>query len=185
MLSAIQRHLIDVSEHERLALCWTESGLLKEVAWVSDKDHALDYTGFLLMPRELQVVVRQLRAYFELGQPLQIDSAQLDRAGWTEFQTAVWDTVRKIPFGETRTYAWVAERIGQPAAARAVGQCLRRNPLLLVVPCHRVVAARSLGGFMGADAPDAVELQLKSRLLDIEDRFRNPRFSFFFDEAFA
>jgi len=57
----------------------------------------------------------------------------------TNFQIEVWRAVREIPFGEMRSYRWVAERIGRPDAARAVANALRRNPVALIVPCHRVV----------------------------------------------
>ena len=67
-----------------------------------------------------------------------------------------------IPYGETRTYAWVAQQIGKPRALRAVGGALARNPFPIIVPCHRVVASNgNLGGFRGG-------LALKKRLLELE-----------------
>ena len=65
----------------------------------------------------------------------------------TEFQKKVYKVVKQIPKGQVRTYSWVAERIGNPKAARAVGNALNKNPFPLVVPCHRVVAKNGLGGF--------------------------------------
>jgi O-6-methylguanine DNA methyltransferase len=73
---------------------------------------------------------------------------KLDLTGATPFQQAVWTAARRIPYGETRSYRWVAAQIGKPQAARAVGQALGRNPLAIIVPCHRVVASDGgLGGF--------------------------------------
>ncbi|MDE2291154.1 MAG: MGMT family protein [Elusimicrobia bacterium] len=63
------------------------------------------------------------------------------------FYRKVWLACAEIPKGETRTYGWVAKRIGKPGAARAVGQALGRNPFAPTVPCHRVVASSGLGGF--------------------------------------
>ncbi len=63
------------------------------------------------------------------------------------FYQKVWRACAEIPKGETRTYGWVAKRIGKPGAARAVGQALGKNPFAPVVPCHRVVSATGLGGF--------------------------------------
>ena len=71
---------------------------------------------------------------------------KLDERG-TEFQRRVWRELRRIPHGRTRTYAEVAERIGQPKACRAVGRANGSNPMPLVTPCHRVVGAQGLGGF--------------------------------------
>ncbi len=87
---------------------------------------------------------------------------------FTPFQRAVYEYVRSIPRGETRTYGQVAAAIGRPRAARAVGQALARNPLPLVIPCHRVVASNGdLRGFSAAGG-----LALKARLLEWERRTR-------------
>jgi methylated-DNA-[protein]-cysteine S-methyltransferase len=80
----------------------------------------------------------------------------------TPFLVAVWEATRRIPPGQTRSYSWVARQVSRPSAARAVGQAMRRNPVPIVVPCHRVVAAGGgLGGFSGG-------LWLKRRLLEVE-----------------
>ncbi len=71
----------------------------------------------------------------------------------TEFQLRVWDELRQIPIGETTTYAGLAARVGHPRAARAVGAAVGRNPISVVVPCHRVVGGDgSLTGFAGGIA---------------------------------
>ena len=82
----------------------------------------------------------------------------------SEWQKAVWRALTRIPFGETRSYAQVAEMVGRPRAARAVGKANATNRLPLVVPCHRVIGANgSLTGFTGG-------LYLKIRLLEHEAR---------------
>ena len=86
----------------------------------------------------------------------------LDWAGATAFQRAVWEALMTIPPSEVRTYAEVARQIGRPRAARAVGAACARNPIPLLVPCHRVVAAGGkLGGFSAG-------LAWKQRLLAVE-----------------
>lgn len=65
----------------------------------------------------------------------------------TPFQIKVWEQTIKIPYGQTQTYAQIARAIGHPNSARAVGTALGHNPILLIVPCHRVVASNGLGGF--------------------------------------
>lgn len=68
----------------------------------------------------------------------------------TEFQEAAWEALRAIPYGETWSYGEQAQAIGKPGAARAVGQANRRNPLPIIVPCHRVKGADGhIGGYMG------------------------------------
>ena len=85
----------------------------------------------------------------------------LDLRG-TPFQRAVWDALLEIPYGESRSYADVARAVGRPKAQRAVGSANNANPLSLIVPCHRVIAADgSLGGYGGG-------LELKARLLAME-----------------
>ncbi|MDW8021051.1 MAG: methylated-DNA--[protein]-cysteine S-methyltransferase [Nitrososphaerota archaeon] len=66
----------------------------------------------------------------------------------TNFQIRVWEKVREIPYGETRSYGWVAESIGRAGAARAVANAVKRNPIALIIPCHRVV--RSDGDVAGS-----------------------------------
>ncbi len=87
---------------------------------------------------------------------------KLDLSGATPFQRQVWQATRLIPYGETRSYAWVADQIENPMAVRAVGQALGRNPLPVIVPCHRVIASDGkLGGFSGG-------LAMKRHLLHLE-----------------
>jgi len=70
----------------------------------------------------------------------------------TPFQWSVLKATMEIPLGETRTYQWVARRIGNPGAVRAVGQALRNNPYPLIIPCHRVIRSDgSLGKYAGKD----------------------------------
>lgn len=81
----------------------------------------------------------------------------------TPFEKKVLKVTLEIPLGETRTYAWVAKRIGKPKAVRAVGQALRKNPYPLMIPCHRVIKSDgSLGKYAGKDDGR------KKKLLDIE-----------------
>lgn len=83
------------------------------------------------------------------GKPC-LAGVECDLSSGTPFQQAVWRAIQLIPRGETRSYGWIAESVGRPRAARAVGQAVRRNPLPLLIPCHRVIAADgSLGGFSG------------------------------------
>lgn len=100
-----------------------------------------------------------LQTYFDTSAP-QLD-ARLAPDG-TPFQQNVWHVARSIPFGEVRSYSWIANRIGNPKAVRAVAQALSANPLLLFVPCHRVVRNNGdLGGF-------ACGVDWKQRLLELE-----------------
>ncbi len=105
-------------------------------------------------------LIRRLKLYFG-GHKVNFPD-RLDLSGATAFQRKVWETTRLIPYGETRSYAWVAKQIKQPRALRAVGQALGRNPLPIIVPCHRVVASNGkLGGFTGG-------IEVKKRLLYLE-----------------
>jgi len=82
------------------------------------------------------------------------------------FAAQVYSVVLGIPVGEVRTYAWVADRIGHPGAARAVGQALKHNPYPLIIPCHRVVGNNHvLGGYSGG-------LKKKRALLELERRIK-------------
>ena len=108
---------------------------------------------------------RQLKDYFS-GRRKAFD-LKLDFAG-TEFQKKVWQALLTIPFGETRSYAQIAEQIGAPKAVRAVGAANGRNPISIVAPCHRVIGSGGeLTGFAGG-------LKTKAHLLGLEGAGARP-----------
>lgn len=120
-------------------------------------DHVL-----LEAARQLGEYAEGLRTDFELP---------VDPPG-TEFQRRVWDELSAIPYGQTRSYGEVAEAVGKPGASRAVGQANGRNPLPVVVPCHRVLAADGgVGGYMGQWG-EGGGIVFKQRLLELERRGR-------------
>jgi methylated-DNA-[protein]-cysteine S-methyltransferase len=117
-------------------------------------------------PAALAPYLVELEEYFN-GQRREF-SFQLDLRG-TPFQLACWNALLKIPYGETCSYADIARAIGHPHAYRAVGMSNNRNPIAIVVPCHRVIASNgSLCGYGGG-------LDVKCKLLDLERaNVRNP-----------
>jgi methylated-DNA-[protein]-cysteine S-methyltransferase len=101
----------------------------------------------------------ELRNYF--AGKLRVFRVPLNMEG-TDFQKSVWNKLREIPYGETRSYARIAGDIGRPKAVRAVGAANGGNPLAIVVPCHRVIGSNGkLTGYGGG-------LPLKKRLLELE-----------------
>ena len=107
---------------------------------------------------------RLLKQYFA-GKKVSFD-LRLDLSSGTKFQQKVWLALKKIPYGETRSYRWIANQIGKPKAVRAVGNALGANPLPIILPCHRVIASDgTLGGFGGG-------LKWKRHLLKLEKEGR-------------
>jgi methylated-DNA-[protein]-cysteine S-methyltransferase len=103
----------------------------------------------------------QLQEYFD-GKRKVFD-LPLNPSG-TEFQNKVWEALKTIPYGERWSYKQVAESIGKPTAARAVGMANNKNPIMIVIPCHRVVGAKGdLVGYAGG-------LHIKEMLLKLEER---------------
>jgi methylated-DNA-[protein]-cysteine S-methyltransferase len=85
------------------------------------------------------------------------------------FTRNCWEACRNIPFGETRTYAELAKSAGSPKAVRAAGQAMRKNPQVILTPCHRVISSSGkLHGFAGTTDPQSKELQRKHFLLTFE-----------------
>ena len=110
--------------------------------------------------------LRELTEYFD-GERRDF-SVPLDLRG-TPFQLACWNALLAIPYGETRSYADIARAIGHPNAFRAVGMANNRNPIAIVVPCHRVIASGgSLCGYGGG-------LDIKRKLLDLEEAHAGTR----------
>lgn len=111
-------------------------------------------------PEALAHIAEQLRAYFgdtrfQFSLPLDLDRV-------TPFQSSVLTTIRRIPVGMVWTYGQVARAIGKPKASRAVGQALGRNPVPIVIPCHRVIAGDgSLGGYSGGGGLTSKRLLLQ------------------------
>ena len=114
-------------------------------------------------PQLLQEAIRQLREYFA-GQRRSF-SLPLAPEG-SPFQKKVWEALRTIPYGETRTYRQIAEQIGHDRAFRAVGMANNRNPIAILIPCHRVIGHD--GGMTGY----AAGIDIKKWLLDLETRSR-------------
>jgi methylated-DNA-[protein]-cysteine S-methyltransferase len=107
----------------------------------------------------MRVYVQQLQEYFA-GERREF-SFPLDLRG-TDFQLACWRALLAIPYGETRSYGDIARAVGKPQGFRAVGMANNRNPLAIVVPCHRVIASDgTLCGYGGG-------LEVKRKLLELE-----------------
>lgn len=115
---------------------------------MDDQAHEPDRSGW--QPADTGAfadIVEQLEAYFD-GALTGFD-VDLELNG-TEFQRRVWDALRTIPYGETRSYGEIAAQIGSPGASRAVGLANGRNPISIVIPCHRVIGSTgSLTGYGG------------------------------------
>ena len=138
-----------------MVLAATDQGLAG--TWFTDQRHrpeALDFKNVPhAWPRDDQHPVllqtaKQLAGYFA-GQREDFELTY-DLRGGTAFQQAVWRVLLKIPFGQSTTYGNVAQQIGNPAAVRAVGAAVGRNPIGIIVPCHRVIGKDgSLTGYAG------------------------------------
>ncbi|MCC6994868.1 MAG: methylated-DNA--[protein]-cysteine S-methyltransferase [Deltaproteobacteria bacterium] len=127
----------------RMRLVVDAAGALKHLDWDLDDDAAR-----LLPTRDPAGVTSALRAYFG-GQLEALEGLLVDGEG-TDFQRRVWAALRQIPAGTTQSYGDLARRIGSPAAVRAVGAANGRNPIGVVVPCHRVIGADgTLTGYAG------------------------------------
>ena len=144
-----------------LTLVASDAGL-RAILWPGDDPGRAGLAGATLVPGRsdvLEEAAAQLEEYFARARtsfdlPLDLDG--------TRFQVAAWEALSAIPYGETRTYAEQAVRIGRSGAARAIGAANGRNPLSIVLPCHRVVGSDgSLTGFAGG-------LERKAALLALE-----------------
>jgi len=115
----------------------------------------------------LEQVKQQISDYLS-GRNVDLRDIVLDLEGAPPFFRSAWNVCRSIPYGETRSYSWVAASAGSPLAVRAAGQAMARNPVPLAIPCHRVVGADGdLHGFAGT-----VGVTLKSLLINLESRNR-------------
>jgi AraC family transcriptional regulator of adaptative response/methylated-DNA-[protein]-cysteine methyltransferase len=162
-----------------IALSWIESPLGPLIAGSTDEGIVLlEFTDRRMLERQLRILQRRLRRPLVHGHHANLAALAHELSAYfggsrttfdvpvvttgTRFQQTVWDVVRGIPFGGTRTYGEVARELGEPATTRAVGTANGMNRIAILVPCHRVLRADgSLGGYGGG-------LWRKRRLLDLE-----------------
>lgn len=153
------------TELGRIGLVGSSAGLRRIVLPQHSPETVLELImegmpGAITDPSPFGDLPQRFRRYLR-GEPISFDDT-LDLSHATPFRLAVWEATRSIPYGETKSYGWIAEQIGKPKASRAVGQALARNPLPIVVPCHRVVGKD--GNPRGAGRG----LEVRKRLLEIE-----------------
>jgi len=150
-----------------MAVVWSQFGLRKVILPHDSKSSVLmeiSRAGYRAKEGgnfESQEVARNIMDYLS-GKEVEFH-CRLDFQEASDFQQRVWSLVRDIPWGEVRSYSWVAAMLGLPDSVKAVGQALARNPFPIVVPCHRVIRKDgNLGGYSGG-------VELKGRLLRLEN----------------
>lgn len=156
-MPTVQHTVVD-SPYDALTLVAVD-GVLSRMHMTDQRHRPPEETFGTPDPRPFGEAIRQLDAYFA-GELTEFD-LPLHLVG-TPFQLRVWEQLRRIPYGETRTYGELAEALGNPGAARAVGLANGKNPIGIIVPCHRVIGSGgSLTGYGGG-------LDRKKRLLAFE-----------------
>lgn len=165
------------STQGNLYLAATAHGLAG--VWFTDQRHLPDVSNWqrcedVSQHRILNIAQQQLEAYFagklqQFAFSSDSNDLPLDLSAGTAFQQAVWQALLKIPFGKTTSYGKLSSNIGKPLAVRAVGTAIGRNPISVIVPCHRVLGADgSLTGYAGG-------LHRKEAFLKLEGALRETR----------
>ncbi|ELS57843.1 methylated-DNA--[protein]-cysteine S-methyltransferase [Streptomyces viridochromogenes] len=155
---SVKQHTVVDSPYGPLTLV-AEDGLLCGLYMTGQRHRPPEETFGIRDESPFAAAQDQLEAYF--AGELKEFTLEL-RLNGTAFQRRVWDRLRRIPYGETRTYGELADDLGNPGASRAVGLANGKNPIGIIVPCHRVVGAN--GGLTGYGGG----LDRKQRLLDFE-----------------
>ncbi|MDR2275449.1 MAG: methylated-DNA--[protein]-cysteine S-methyltransferase [Sphingobacterium sp.] len=154
--SPVGKIRVVASERGLAAILWSGEDYTRTKLSTPNRD---DNAALLLLARE------QLLAYFDRKRT--VFDLPLDMNG-TAFQLKVWEALRTIPYGQTKTYGDLARQLGDIKAVRAVGGALNKNPISIIVPCHRVIGGSGkLVGFAGG-------LKNKSLLIDLEMKDRVP-----------
>jgi methylated-DNA-[protein]-cysteine S-methyltransferase len=141
----------------------TERGICRVCLPGDAVGHTQDSLDILPPSRLTEQVAQMLTRYFK-GEPQPFESIELDYAVAGEFRRRILESIRSIPFGQIQSYGEVAAAAGSPRAARAVGGAMASNPVPIIIPCHRVIAAN--GRLTGYSAPGG--LQLKKLILLME-----------------
>ena len=151
---ATERNVIPTATVGRLEIV-THEGRLQELSFTTAKPTTTRLRGPL---------AGELARYFR-GESTDFAGVPIDLGRSTPFERRVYEATKRIPFGKVATYGQIAKAIGSPKASRAVGQALGKNPIAIVIPCHRVLASDGLGGFSGG-------LSHKRQLLRLEGVLR-------------
>lgn len=159
MMSQPKRHTVVDSPYGPLTLVAADDGILCGLYMTEQRHRPPEETFGVRDHSHFAEAEEQLEAYF--AGELKEFTLELRLHG-TPFQQSVWEQLRRIPYGETRSYGDLAEALGNPGASRAVGLANGKNPIGIIVPCHRVVGAS--GGLTGYGGG----LDRKKRLLDFE-----------------
>jgi len=155
---ALKQHTVLDSPYGPLTLVATD-GILSNLYMTDQRHRPAQETFGVRDDRPFGEAIDQLEAYF--AAELKEFTLELHLHG-TPFQRSVWEQLLRIPYGETRSYGDLAAALGNPGASRAVGLANGKNPVSIIVPCHRVVGSNgSLTGYGGG-------LERKQRLLDFE-----------------
>jgi methylated-DNA-[protein]-cysteine S-methyltransferase len=165
----VTQYCLIATDFGPVGLAWSDRGLIR--LQLPDTDEELTRTRLLRRldateaspPTWLEPTVAALKDYFA-GVKVDLSGSPLDLDGVPELQQSLYREMLKLSWGETITYGGLAERIGAPGAAQAVGQAMGKNPIPIIIPCHRVLASgNTLGGF---SAPGGTKTKLK--LFEIE-----------------
>jgi methylated-DNA-[protein]-cysteine S-methyltransferase len=167
---AVPHYCLIETAFGRVGLAWSECGLLRLQLPASDEERTRQLLTRYLdgaeadPPDWLKPTIVRLQRYFA-GEKVDLSDAPLDLDGKPEFMQRLYQEMLKLGWGETVTYGGLAERVGMPpGAAQAVGQAMGKNPIPIVIPCHRVLASGNMMG--GFSAPGGTQTKLK--LLELE-----------------
>jgi methylated-DNA-[protein]-cysteine S-methyltransferase len=147
-----------------MGIGWTEAGVARFLLPSSDRDATERKLAKAAKPGEPDPALSDRILAYGQGKRIEFDDVRLDLDGQPEFHLKVYDDILKLHWGETTTYGDIARRLGDVTLSRAVGQALGRNPIPLIVPCHRVLAADGRTG--GFSAPGGAGS--KMRMLALE-----------------
>lgn len=134
----------------------------QHISQISFCDDSSSFEPSLTPETDLLKQVRNLLNQYFAGELVDFQQIPIKIEVGTEFQNLVWNAIYQIPYGEVRSYKWIAEQIGRPKAVRAVGNATGSNPISIINPCHRVIGSNGkLGGYGGG-------LERKQELLKLE-----------------
>lgn len=134
---------------------------ITKCSFVSKNKNALESKD---VPKEMRATCSLIQKYFK-GEKVDLSKINIDIDSLTSFQKSVYQTLKKIPFGKVISYKELADKIKNPGAIRAVGSAMKKNPIAIIIPCHRVIKS---GGFIGNyNAPGGS--QTKTLLLEKEN----------------
>lgn len=155
-----------------LLYIYSEDNVLISIKWLIDKININIIVGDAYC-KKWQLLEEYFNNYFKHIENIQtnkLDDIPIDLSSQSPFAKSVLNIIKNIPYKKTLTYGEISKFLNKNNSSQAIGQVCKNNPFPIIIPCHRVVSSKGIGGYNGKNNPNSIHIYLKKKLLELENR---------------